>query len=78
MNKERRKEISDIISELESLKVRIETVRDAEQDAFDNLPEGLQQGDGGQVMETAVSELDDAVNYCDDVSGSLETARGEG
>lgn len=47
-------DLEDIISELEQL-------RDDTQDKFDNMPEGLQQGDTGQLLEERVSELEDLI-----------------
>lgn len=86
MNKARRADIAAIIErlqplvdEIESLKSDIETIRDEEQDYYDNMPEGLQQSDRGMTAEAAISELDDVVSMFDDfdvetIIGSLETA----
>jgi hypothetical protein len=38
---------------MDDLKSEIETIRDEEQDAYDNMPEGLQQGDRGQAAQEA-------------------------
>lgn len=59
MNKKRRKELSDILSELQALAARLEAVRDEEQDAFDNMPESLQDGAAGNAMQEIISSLDD-------------------
>lgn len=45
-------ERDDIVSEVESLK-------DETQGNFDNMPEGLQQGDSGQLLEQRVSTLEE-------------------
>ena len=45
MNRERRKELEAIVSELYSLLDRLSDVRDEERWAFDNLSEGLQQSE---------------------------------
>ena len=42
MNKKRRKMISDIIIELESIKVKLNNVLSEEEMVFDNMPENLQ------------------------------------
>lgn len=44
--------VSDAAAEVESLK-------DELQEWFDNLPENFQQGDKGQELEEAISQLDD-------------------
>ena len=51
----------------------LEEVRDEEQDAFDNLPEGLQYSERGEMMEEAVDNLDEAIDYLVDVLSSLES-----
>lgn len=53
--------------ELEDLKETLEGIRDAEQEKFDNMPEGLQGSERGEAIENAVGELDGAIT-------DLETA----
>ena len=67
MNKERRKELSEICKELETVNstiddidYRIEYEMDAENYGFNNLSEGLQATMRGQAMENAVDAMDDA------------------
>lgn len=64
MNRERRKAIAelvvqlrDLLDQLEPLKDAAENLRDEEQEAFDALPEGLQQSERGQVSESAAENL---------------------
>jgi hypothetical protein len=73
MNKHRRKlieEARDLIgiafSKLEEARSMLNDVKDAEQDAFDNLPESLQETDRGAAMENAVDMLDTATSAIDD------------
>ena len=47
-------------------------VRDEEDEAYDNLPESLQEGDRGDAMQEAIDTLDDAIAYLDDVIGYLD------
>lgn len=75
MNNARRKEISDAISELEGLKEKIENIRDAEQEYYDNMPEGLQQGDKGTAADNAISELSSAVDAIDEIISNLDNAK---
>ena len=74
MNKDRRSRIAEIVSQLETLKDQIAELQGEEQDAFDNLPEGLQQSDRGQQSENAASYLSDAESSIDDVISSLNDA----
>lgn len=71
MNKERRKELNrahQMVSEANSI---VKSVCDDEQDAFDNMPEGLQQGERGEKMEENVQLLDEAVDTLENVFSDL-------
>ncbi|HFL2835938.1 TPA: hypothetical protein ACGWV8_002566 [Pseudomonas aeruginosa] len=57
MNKARRKQLAEIAEQLQELRDRIEQLQEEEQEGFDNLPEGLQQGERGQVMEQATEQM---------------------
>lgn len=74
MNNQRRKEIAAVLEELSALRSRIETVQSEEQDAFDNMPEGLQASERGQAAEQACSRLDDAIGAFDDIESALNDA----
>ena len=71
MNNTRRKQIQAIIDKLEDLKSDIECLKDEEQEAFDNLPEGIQASERGEAMETAVYNLEEAYDNLDSVIDSL-------
>lgn len=86
MNNQRRKDIAEVIAklaDLDSLKAElyeaIESLKDEEQEYYDNMPEGLQGSDRGYAAEEAVSNLEDALSALDDIdvegiTSSLETA----
>ena len=52
----------------------LEEVRDEEQDAYDNMPEGLQYSERGDMMQEAIDNLDEAVDAVDEVISNLESA----
>lgn len=62
MNKERRKRIDEIASQIGALLCDLEEVRDEEQEYMDNMPENLQQSDRYYAAEEAVSNLDSAID----------------
>lgn len=73
MNKLRRKELSRIIEKLERLealrleiKDELETVLEEEQEAFDNLPESLQESERGQQMQEYIEAMDGALDALDE------------
>lgn len=86
MNKDRRKKLDALQDRITAAKAgaealaavvaeireEIETLRDEEQDSFDNLPEGLQQGEKGQAMEDAVNAMDDAMSELESFGDDID------
>ena len=50
----------------------LEETKEAEQEAFDNMPESLQQSEKGSAMEDAVASMEDALSNLDGVEEALE------
>lgn len=75
MNNTRRKAIQNIMDKLEELMEEIEAIRDEEQEAYDNLPESLQNSERGEVMDSAIYNLDDAAENVQLVIDALESAK---
>ncbi len=57
MNKQRRLLIADIKVRLNDLKEEIDDIRQEESDAYENLPEGIQESERGQAMYEAAENL---------------------
>ena len=53
MNKERRKRIFEIREKLEEISSALEELQSEEEEARDNLPEGLQEIEMGEMMDQA-------------------------
>lgn len=72
MNQERRRLIGAQISALRDAEYALIDVTEAEQEAFDNLPEGLQNSAQGEAMQEALAQLEEAMesirNACDSLS----------
>ena len=75
MNKILRGSIQNVIDALVSLQGEIEGIAGDEQEAYDNLPEGIQCGDRGCTMEEAISNLENASSTLEDVIGYLTDAQ---
>lgn len=58
MNAKRRKEIEKLSAQIEEIKMAIDSLHDDEQEAYDNLPDSLQEAERGQKMESAIEALD--------------------
>lgn len=72
MNKQRRKELakaSELISQAQAI---IESVKEEEEDAHDNLPESIQYGEKGEQMEEYIDTLDEAYGMCDDLMSMID------
>jgi hypothetical protein len=72
MNDARRKVLVEAIAHLEAAQAQIEQVGSEEQEAFDNLSEGLQQSERGQKMEEAANELSNAHDSLEDVISQIQ------
>lgn len=60
MNRERRVEIGRIIDSLQNV------IAD-EQDAYDNMPEGIQESERGEKMEMGLDSLHEAIDTLEEL-----------
>ena len=72
MNKTRRKILEGIIEVLQEQKTAIESVCEEEQEAYDNLPDGIQDSERGQTLSDNVSDLEQASSDLDDLIEQLQ------
>jgi uncharacterized coiled-coil DUF342 family protein len=73
MNAADRKQVAALVAHLEELMSQasaigeeIRELADAEQEKYDNMSEGLQQGDRGQAIEAAAQALSSAADAADE------------
>ena len=88
MNKSRRKEIGEAVKLITKARglveeanaaaaeaiSMLETARDDEQEYKDNMPENMQDGDKGQMADSAIDNLENAVSSAETFNEGLETA----
>lgn len=72
MNKERRKQIEEVISKLEDIRDEIEEISMDEMGAFDALPESLQDGERGQQIYDNANDIEYQSSMVDDVISELQ------
>ena len=60
MNNARRKELQKVIDSLDN-------VITYEQDAYDNMPEGIQESERGEAMETGLDSLNEAKDLLEEI-----------
>ena len=75
MNNQRRKQITKIINDLRSSEDNIQGILDEEQEAFDNIPEGLLESERAEQSQNAIELLDDAINSLEEAINNLEEAQ---
>lgn len=78
--------ISDLFPCIEAIADELETLKDEEAEAFDNLPQSLQEGEKGQDMQAAVDSMESALELlrafadletnADDAFANIEDAKG--
>lgn len=74
MNAERRKELSKIWDQLDELKNQIDFLAEAEDEAYNNMPESLQGSERGERMCEIVESLESASSSLDDVISYIQEA----
>ena len=77
MNNPRRKAIDFIAEQIENLKAGVEQIRDDEQDYYNNMPEGIQNGEKGDAAQSAIDELDSAMSCLEDAVTYLEDSKNQ-
>ncbi len=71
MNKARRKRLENVVEVLTAQMEELEYIKDEEQDAFDNLPEGIQCSEKGETMEENIDDLDSVISDLENVIDSI-------
>ena len=73
MNNERREKIKKAAGQLDDLKNELETLKDEEQEYYDNMPESLRGGEKGEAAQSAIDNLDSALSELDSAIQSVES-----
>lgn len=61
MNNARRKALRSIIEKLQDCHDRLETLKEDENEAFENMPEGLRSSERGEATEMNLETLESSV-----------------
>lgn len=72
MNNARRKEIREAISLIQEAVDILTNVREDEEMAYENLPEGIQMSERGDAMQEWIDTLTEAEDGLQDVIDNLE------
>lgn len=74
MNKERRKQIEDAKLLLDNALGILNVVKDAEEEAYEAMPESLKSGESGDKCQAAIDALDGAVAYVENAMTDCDNA----
>ena len=74
MNKSRRKKIEAIKNLLSTIQTDLEVIKDEEQEAYDNLPESMQDGEKGEKMYEAIDNLETVCSSLEEIQENLNEA----
>lgn len=72
MNKNRRNRIAQALESLRPIVSDLESILDEEQEAFDNMPVSLQEGERGEQSSTAIDALESATSEINSAIEALE------
>lgn len=76
MNRERRKEIDKVIGQINAALEAVEDIKSDEEDCYESLPEGIQDGEKGEAMTEAIDCLEQAIANLEEAVEQLEDAKG--
>lgn len=76
MNDDRRKRIDEAMEHISAARELLDTVIAEEQEAFDNLPQGLQGSERGQKLEETADSLYSIHSDLEDMESLLEECKG--
>lgn len=74
MNAARRKRIEEVMSRLEYLKDEVSEILSEEQEAYENMPDGLKSSARGEAADNAIGSLEVASGNIEDAIGGLSEA----
>ena len=74
MNKMNRKQLSDLISRIETIHKELDEIKDGEEEKFDNMPENLQESEKGEALSEIIDFLDSASESLNESVESIQNA----
>lgn len=74
MNKMNRKQLSDLISRIETIREELDEIKDGEEEKFDNMPENLQDSEKGEALSEVIDFLDSASESLNESVESIQNA----
>lgn len=73
MNKSRRAQIQSALDKITEARAVLEQCRDEEQEYYDAMPEGIQNGSRGDAAQETIDNLEEAISILEDAESNCET-----
>lgn len=65
MNNQRRRKLKKVIDLADDIMALMEDIKAEEEDAYDNLPESIQNSERGETMQQAIDTMDEFMGNLD-------------
>ena len=72
MNKARRKRLGEAFDLIGTAQDILRSVREEEQEAYENLPDSFRDGERGEEMQNYMDMIEEAEGYLDDANSVIE------
>jgi len=76
MNKERRALLRRAADMVYEAKVIVARANDDEENAYDNLPDGIRESDRGDIMQETIDQLDNIIEELDNAYDQIREITG--
>jgi hypothetical protein len=73
MNAARRKELEELTLQLQQAVEKANSIRDGEQEAFDNLPDSIQASEKGDMMDATVQDIDSLIAIIEEATDLIDS-----
>ena len=77
MNKSAKKQLSKLYDEIESLREKLEQIKDQQQETYDNMSERVQESERGETLYEALDNLETAHTLIEEALENIDNAKGE-
>lgn len=71
MNAERRNQLKEIAGQIDKLRYDLEDLLYCEREAYENIPENLQESKNGEKMYDGIKEMEGVIEALEDASQNL-------
>lgn len=72
MNKERRKRLGEAFDKCAEIVEILESVKEEEEEAYENLPDNFRDGDKGDEMQNYIEMIEEVTGYIEDAQSVIE------